>query len=278
MLAEFFRHLLSPAPSWLKDMGYVGEQIAIAARHRRCRDAWAPHLESCRSLIADSAQACPGSGRAIVLGSGPLLDVPLDVLADRFQEVWLMDIVHSPKVRRMAGKINNVRLVERDLSGVSRALYGMDKAGDATLPEPAPDAVGLAEADFVVSVNLLSQLPLSPLDFIENRLARFNADQRQAFARSIVDHHLALLQGLPGRVCVITEVMRLIQDGGETLEKVDPLYGAVFPYQGEEWTWAMAPRPEINRKFDVNLRVVGIADLGSADQARLCRNTTLAAP
>ena len=278
MLAEYFHHLLSPAPTWLKDMGYVRELIAIEARHRRCRQAWAPHLERCRRLIASAALACPGSDRAVILGSGPLLDVPLDILTERFREGWLVDIVHPSAVRKLAERLGNVRVVERDLSGVSLALHGMDRMGTGPLPEPAPDAAGLIEADFVASVNLLSQLPLTPLDFIENRLPRINADQRQVFARSIIDHHLALLQGFPGRVSVITEVMRLVQDGDETLEKVDPLYGAMFPYQGDNWTWAMAPLPEISRQFDINLSVVGVADLAAAPQVRQCRNTTLAAP
>ncbi len=80
MLAEWFRHLTTPCPRPLRDMGYLKELIAMDARHRRCREAWVSHLEACKNVILDAAlDVTRGVPRrkAVVLGSGLLLDIPI---------------------------------------------------------------------------------------------------------------------------------------------------------------------------------------------------------
>ncbi len=276
MFAEFVRHLTTTCFAPWKEMGYARRQIALEFRHRRCKAAWAPHLRACMELIDGAAAATDPAGKAVVLGSGPLLDVPLESLAERFDEVLLIDVVHPPASRRLAAGYDNVGFALADLSGVADALYLIGP--DDPLPEPEIDEVLLSGADLVVSANLLSQLPLVPLDWLERRRPGLDEAARLSFARTIVDHHLALLQRQPGRVVLITEVMRRLHDGDRTLDKIDSLFGAQLAYQGAEWTWQMAPRPEIDRGFDLSLRILGIDDLAAAAHRRRCRNTTLAAP
>jgi hypothetical protein len=98
-------------------MGYIKELIAIEARHRRCRAAWAPHLENCKKLILDAAGGIP-HGQVTVLGSGLLLEVPVEELAVKFEDVALVDIFHMPAVERRVRRLSNVRLVTTDLTGV----------------------------------------------------------------------------------------------------------------------------------------------------------------
>jgi len=312
MLAEFIQHLTLPAEKWVKRMGYGREAVAMTARHKRCREAWAGHLESCRNLIVTAAETVEAHGHAVVLGSGPLLDIPLDDLARTFKRVDLVDLVHTRAARLRADGFTNVHLIEADVSGVARDVYGMaltaeprgdrpappiglrntscqvidaavkqaEALGDRlrALPTPQPDA-GLVEgADFVISSNVLSQLPLLPLDWLAAHCPWASDAQRQTLARAIIDHHLALLQNHTGRVVLITEVLRLLDDGEKAMQKIDPLFGAQVFYEGEEWWWKIAPRPEIDRDHDLRLRILGISDLNNAPQSRICRNTTLAAP
>jgi len=312
MITEFFQHMALPAEKWVKRMGYGREAVAMTARHGRCRDAWASHLDTCRRLITEAAEACPAKDHAVVLGSGPLLDIPLDGLAATFQRVDLVDMVHGRAVRRMVQAYTNVNLVEADISGVARAVYrkspmseplgdrprppiGMKDKSCAviesvinkveamgehltSLPDPRPNAGLIEGADFVVSSNLLSQLPLQPLDWLAAHCPWADEAMRETLARAIVDHHLALLQSHPGRVVLITEVLRLLAGADVPVQKIDPLFGAQIMYEGEEWWWEIAPRPEIDRNHDLRLRVLGIGDLANAPQSRICRNTTLAAP
>lgn len=312
MLAEFLQHLFLPMPRWAKQMGYGREVVSLEARHRRCRDAWAPHLQASRDLIAAAAEDCPGTRHAVVLGSGPLLDVPLDSLARRFDRVDLVDIVHTKSARRRAQAHDNVTLVLADISGVAPAVYaqavtaepvgdrpapplGMrdasckvitdtldaglakgDRLGELREPRPNPDMI--AGADLVVSANVLAQLPLLLLDWLAAHRPFPDEAARVAFGRAVVDHHLALLQNHPGRVVLITEVLRLIERDGTPVEKIDPLFGAPLFAEGGEWWWDVAPPGEIGKGLSMRLRVLGLADLANAPQSRSCRNTTLAAP
>lgn len=277
MLAEALRHaFLSPAPKWIKRMGYVRESVALAARHKRCRKAWAPHLDATRRLIADAAAETPSTGKAIVLGSGHLLDIPLDDLTSRFDEVLLADIHHPPPARRAARKYANVTLVDIDLSGVAEAVYNIGPYENP--PEPRLSAPVPEDADLVISANLISQLPLMPVDWLSVKRTELSEETLEAFARGIVDHHLAMLQNHPGRVVLITEVLRRIHDREKTLQKIDPLFGAPLYYEGEEWTWDIAPMGEVDRRYGLILSILGVGDLKNAPQSRVCRNTTLADP
>ena len=122
MLSEWLKHLILPCPAPLRDMGYAKELIAIEARHRRCHDAWAPHLEHCKKVILDAAQDIPHE-KAVVLGSGLLLDIPLQELSETFSDVVLVDIFHMPAVRKRIRDRTNVRLETADISGLANATW-----------------------------------------------------------------------------------------------------------------------------------------------------------
>lgn len=276
MLAEILYHWLSPAPNWVKAMGYVREQVAMEFRHRRQARAWEPHLAQCRDLIHRAAEGCADKSKCVVLGSGLLLDIPLRELARTFEAVDLVDMAHPGKVRRDVAHYSNVNLVTADISGAAMETY--DLQAGANPPRPAPDPSLIEGAGLVISANILSQLPLALIHWLETRCNLTNEVALQTFARSVVDHHLALLQNHNGQVCLITEVLRLCHDAGQPLEKDDPLYGAAVLIEGEEWWWDIAPRGEISKDFELRLRVLAIPDLANAPQARYCRNTTLAAP
>jgi hypothetical protein len=122
----------------------------------------------------------------------------------------------------------------------------------------------------VVSANLLTQLPLLPMGLIREKAQkggnRDGDEETEAFARGIIDHHLDLLAQLPGRVALLTETERVISDGDEVLQSIDPLFGATVPAAGKikRWTWDIALRPEITRHIDLRFRMVEIADLKAA--------------
>jgi len=279
MLGEWITHLTTPCPQPFRKMGYLRELIAIEQRHRRCKGPWAPHLEACHAVIKATADNCPGKGKVVVLGSGLLLDIPLSYLAEIFDDVVLVDICHLRATGNQTRNTPNVRLLTSDISGVVRPLDHWFM-GDKTAPLPLPeiDQSLVDGADYVISANLLAQLPLTPLAYLGRNAPMIDSHTQETFGRAIIDHHLSLLQSLDCPVTLISETLRLVSNGPQTLDKIDPLFGAPLLYEGDEWWWDIAPRPEIGRNFDVRLRILGIANLGDADQARYCRNTTLAAP
>jgi len=224
-------------------------------------------------LILEAVEKCPSREQVVVLGSGLLLDIPLAELAGRFRKVTMIDICHLRATRRKVARLANVELVEADVSGIAEALGQRRPRDETPLPQTAPDSTLWSGADLIISANLLSQLPLVPLDHLKATAPNLSKEERDQFARNVIDQHLAMLQAQSATVCLITENLRLISDGEDAIEKIDPLFGAPLFYQGKEWWWNMAPRPEINRNVDVRLRVLGIPDLANAPVTRVCRNT-----
>ncbi|MBT3359605.1 MAG: hypothetical protein HN403_08265 [Rhodospirillales bacterium] len=225
MLAEWFSYLTTRCPKHLREMGYLREIIATRSRYGRCKKAWEPHLQETRTTIL-AAAGVTSHKKVAVLGSGLLYDVPLAELAGIFEEVVLIDIFHMPAVRRAAAKFRNVRLIAHDLTG-----------GD--LPE--------SDADLVVSVNLLTQLP-----FIPRRVAGESED----FSRAIMAHHLEQLASVRGTTCLVTEVEHLVYAGDQLIERTDPLYGISLGEPDREWFWDIAPHPELHRQYDTRYRVI----------------------
>ncbi|MDA1089428.1 MAG: hypothetical protein O3A85_03830 [Proteobacteria bacterium] len=270
MLAEWFKHLTTPCPEPFKAMGYLKELISLEARHRRCRDAWSPHLKECRQLIEKAAGGIAHQ-KVTVLGSGLLYDIPLEFLAGTFDDVVLVDIVHLPAVQRRVRAFANVQLATNDLTGVAEATWAHVRQG-RTGPLPAPpqdhvtDTGPCGDSDLVISANLLTQLPLIPMGLLQQKGPVYFDDAAKAFARDIIDSHLQFLAALPGRVCLLTETERVIfgaPNGDEMIEEIDPLFGATIPASGRKWIWNIAPRPEINPYIDLRFRMTGIMDLNN---------------
>ena len=100
-----------------------GEHAAIAARHRRMQRHWAPHLARSREIVLAAGARCARTGRALVIGAGDCLDVPVSALAERFTEVVLADIVVRPEARALARRHRGrVRCVSWDATGALEKL------------------------------------------------------------------------------------------------------------------------------------------------------------
>jgi len=265
MLRELLESALTPCPWHVRRMGYLYELLGIKSRFARCRDAWTPHLERTRSVIRRAAARCPQRRKAVVLGSGLLLDVPLDDLARDFREVVLVDLIHALGVRWRRRRYRNVSLLRADVSGVAEQVYHMAAVPGANLPRTEPSLfLDDPEVDLVASVNLLSQLPFVPAEYLHH--ARVHpAAAVEAFAHDVVAAHLAYLRRLPGVVALVGDIERLTYDrAGKLVGRLDALRGVAFPEPREEWEWHLAPRPEAHREFSYHRRVGAVVDLNGA--------------
>lgn len=236
MLRELLSSWFTPAGRHARRLGYVAEGVAIEARHRRWRKAWKPHLDASRAAILAQAETCRRRGVAVVLGSGALLDVPLRDLSGLFHSVFLLDLFHPWSARLQILPMQNAYFIDHD-------LLGIEIDGD---PHKAPERLRrwrhlVPEADFVVSMNLLTQLPLKPLE-------RWGEQLGEAWMRRVMAAHLADLRQGPGHACLISEFRHhtLDHQGRET-EVDDVLAGLHLPRPFQQWRWQLAPLGEISR-------------------------------
>lgn len=226
MLAEALAWLFTPASATARKLGHLAESIAIAARHRRCREAWAPHLAASRQALLDSARAAPSHRIALVLGSGHLLDVPLTELAGLFESVWLVDIVQPRSARRAARRFTNVRLIEHDVTESLDRLPEMPVAPTRFLDEPA--------IDWVASVNLLSQLDPGDL-------------RNTPTGDALMANHLVWLSRFQASVCLVSDLEQQHVDKQGGLIEYRDLRPLLTRWTVEsQWHWDIAPTGELN--------------------------------
>ncbi|NKB58221.1 MAG: hypothetical protein GKS00_17995 [Alphaproteobacteria bacterium] len=252
MILEALTWLTTPAPVWARKTGYLRELIAIEARHRRRQRDWAPHLEATRIVIREAIERCGRRRQALIYGSGLLLDIPLDALSAAFETVTLVDAAHLRRTRRTARRFGNVGCIEADISGVAIGLQlGIAKGAD-TLPRPIPPVLAdNGSVDLVVSANLLTQLPLMPLHFLD-RHPNFSEQARQDYARAIMQAHLDHLTAFDATCCLVAETeVQFIAADGSIQRTEDPLRGLSLPSEDRSWFWEVAPRGEVSQSYGV---------------------------
>ncbi len=264
MLADLIQRLVTPAPLAHRRLGCVGDSVRLASRSRRCRAAWAPHLSATRDIIREAIASTRMRDTAVVLGSGLLDDVPIAELAAVFRQVVLVDAVHPWRSRLRTRRFPNVVRLAADLSGSFALLAGRAR----TLVEPLPAICRKTGTDLVISVNLLSQLPIRPVELLENRrrpAGLWHPEQGDAFGRAIVGAHLAALDTLDARVCLVSDVEEVVVDrDGHELKRTDLLFGARLPETERRWVWSVAPLGEAGRGRATLHHVVGYPDRNPA--------------
>jgi hypothetical protein len=254
--------LLTPSSRPLRGMGYLRELRGIKARARRCWRAWQPHLERSKAVIRVAIEPCQQRRKAVILGSGLLHDVPVAEISAAFREVLLVDIVHPLKSWWPAWRYNNLRPVIGDVTGTAEEVFRVAKIAGAALPRTEPSLfLHDPEVDLVVSLNLLSQLPVIPTEHL-TRAGAHLPDAIAAYGRWLIEAHLDYLQRFQCPVALISDVEKLTVDrAGTVVERKSALRDVPLPWRGEEWTWHLAPRPEADQNYSYIRRVVGIQNI-----------------
>lgn len=253
MLREALTWLTTPADRLTRRSGHLAEFVAIPARRRRHRAAWAGHETRSRRAVLRAAETADPDGTALILGAGHLHDIPLDELAGRFAHVALVDLAFAAATRRRARRLGNVSCVRHD---VTEALKGFASGG-----RRAPRPRALVDDDrirFVASVNLLSQLPVTPGRLLERTGASDAAIE--AAQRALVEAHIDWLArfGQP-YLLICDRSYEVLDRTGALVGQIDPLHGAALPAPDQTWVWEIAPLGEIDADHAVRHRVVAIS-------------------
>lgn len=214
MLAEISVWLMSLAATPPGFRRHVSEAVGLWARGRRQAKAWVPHISQARGIIDTSIDEMASRRSVVVLGSGPLFEVPLESLARTFETVHLVDRAHLWTIRGRTRRYSNIALDWRDLSGANSL-------------DPLAFVREITDVDWVISSNLLSQLANAAPEGTE---------------RAQIDAHLAALASLPCRATLITDLnYRIVDNMGEVTEEGDLMYGRELPEPDASWKWEVAP-------------------------------------
>ena len=185
-------------------------------RYMRESSHWKKHLENTRNFIAGSF-AHTEAETVAVLGSGWLLDVPLDHLVRRFRHIYLVDIHHPIQIRKKTAAMSQVELIETDLTGGAIEKIWQHSRDNPlhSQDEPVPVQLSLdpplahIHADALISVNLLNQLDIILCDYILKQKP-FQQEALTPFRAAIQAFHLDWISNLPG--CLISDIQEEVVD------------------------------------------------------------------
>ena len=214
MLAESLIYARSYGRTPAAFRPYLVDAVGLWARGRRQFRAWTPHLNKTLAVLDTTIDDIRSRRTVAVLGSGPLFDVPIESLARTFGRVLLIDLAHLSTTDARIARYTNIERLWRDLAPEGE-------------PHPLDFLTDIPDLDWVISVNLLSQIGRAAPEGTE---------------RAAIDAHLDGLTALPTPVTLVTDIdYRIFDRAGTLLEDVDMLYGRRLPPPESRWLWEVAP-------------------------------------
>ncbi|MCC3861783.1 hypothetical protein [Pseudemcibacter aquimaris] len=242
MIIEALTHLFTPAPTYVKKMGYLKESIAIEARVNRCRDAWQPHLDTCKKLILQQAEKLEQGSNIMILGSGGFHDIPMSELLALGHTITAVDIVHLQKVKNRYPDIN---FVEHDVTGLNQKLF--DAVNNNKSVSPASDWELIKTPDLIISLNLLSQLPLKMIRYAE----KHSHDLGILFQENVMQAHVDWLKKQKTNVLLISDIEREYYHHEKLVETIPTLLKIDLPDPISTWKWNIAPEGEADPEISI---------------------------
>ena len=229
-----------PGVHMLRRMKYLSDQQGIINRYLRERSGWQEHLENTRKFVMQNiASAKPSSIN--VLGSGWLLDFPLEEVYDVCRDIILTDIQHPPQIIRKVKEFPGVRLKLDDVTGgMIQNTYNFVKEARKSntvfkLEKLSKSKPEKERGVYYVSLNILNQLDILLVDYLLNYFS-FDEQQIIGFRSFLQQTHIDLVRS---QGCMVTDIEEVHETSGGTIKGVKNLLFGNLPVteKRKEWTW-----------------------------------------
>jgi hypothetical protein len=220
----------------LRKLGYLKDQQGIVNRYLREQGGWDKHLLRCREYILNSTKL-HNPERVTILGSGWLLDVPLEELAATGAQINLVDIYHPSQIRRKVSRFSNVNLISDDITGgLLKKIWEArisDQISISSMEIPIYNPG--YDPGLVVSLNLLTQLDMLLVESLSGQ-SSLSKDDLRNFRRRVQERHIEFLQSRDS--IIISDIKENIYKENDLLSGSDLLF-TTFPDgdRAEEWLW-----------------------------------------
>lgn len=253
MIWEAWQYLTTPSSKLARKMGFLYESIAMSARAKRCHTAWELHYQNCRLAIEQAVSMCHTKRKVLIFGAGTLQDIPLALLSESFDRVLLVDIVITRDAQHLLKPYRNIEYVEADVTDSLQRL----QAG--ILKVESPKAwLDDETVDLVVSLNLITQLPLLPVRWLKQRF-KISDHQADQLGQGLIKAHLHYLQSFKACVCLIADrVDREFNHQAEKTDEFDPWWGVKPPDASQTWQWEVVSLAESGAAKRRQLNEVGV--------------------
>ena len=231
MLFEAWDFLTTPAAFWARRRGFLHYSIAMAYRARRCSSAWSGHLENCRTEFSSFLSAFPEAKTLAILGSGLMIETPPELIPSGIEIIYLYDAVHTKEVRQKIQKSpHSEKFILQEIDLISPEL-------------PIP-------VDLLVSANLLSQLPLHAPSQLQGKQNRKN----------IQEQHIKLCQKSASNFLLYSDLKMNFRDNQGDLIQQEKTVDITANWKNN-WLWNLAPAPETDKNYSIELEVSSFQSL-----------------
>lgn len=222
-------------------MGYYDYQSGLIYRHLKQESGWDSHLNRCREYVLRTIRIHKPE-KITVLGSGWLLELPVAEISEKVSELVLVDIVHPPDVIQQVRTLKNVKIIESDVSGglieevyrkvkATPLLKRLDNLDGLVIPDYLPDG----DPGIVISMNLLTQLEVLPVRFLEKK-ARISSEEMLEFRKKVQQKHLEFLSR--HRSVLVSDYEEVsTSKSGETNSVRTLVADLPDGFDVEKWTW-----------------------------------------
>jgi hypothetical protein len=254
---------MPPDKHILHKMGYYSNQEGIALRYIREDDNWNNHLSNTRRFIINAVKKVKPD-TVTVLGSGWLLDIPVNEILNYASQIRLIDLVHPPDLVRSFAGNSSVILVNEDVTGGLPAL-AWDIAGEKHTngAETIIEKVRLlryepdSDPGMVLSVNLLSQLATLPFEFLQKKKLIDDSDY-SLFVAAVQEAHLGFLKKHSSVVITDWTEIQTARNGRVEREQI---VKCRLPEgsRREEWTWQFDSTGTYKQGYTTEMQVVAIS-------------------
>ena len=259
--------MFAPAPELkvLKKMNYISDQEGIIRRFLREQNGWQSHLSRTSSFILSVLEKHE-TNHIVVLGSGWLLDFPLEDILSLVQKIDLVDVYFPAQILKKAAKYSKVECIKADITGgYIQSVYDQLRNTDKVfkIPEIKPDnPIFPKQGKLVISLNILNQLDILLIDYICSKIV-METEQIQSLRQILQESHINLLQ--EHSFILISDYKELlINRRGDVLEEKELIFTR-FP-QGkivEEWDWFFDSHQLYNSRGNTLMKVKAVYSKGS---------------
>ena len=246
----------------LHKLDYYSNQEGIGHRYIRERENWNGHLSNTKRFILNAVRKCQ-PGVVTILGSGWLLDIPVAAILESAPKIRLVDIVHPPEILSTIGGDSRIEPVVEDVTGglpqlVWELVHAKQKpeAEEIIREVEGLDYSPAGDQGLVISVNLLSQLPMLPFGYLKKK-GVVDADLYRAFAGAVQENHLRFLRKKEGVLVTDFAELKTARDGSVAREDV---VHCRLPagVKREEWSWKFDSNGAYHRGAKTTMQVVAL--------------------
>ncbi len=239
---------------------YRNDQYGIIQRFLNEGTNWNEHLKNTKQYILGSLPNKHIKSIAI-LGSGWLLDVPVEDILKKTDKLVLFDIYHPKQILNKYKNNPQIEFIKTDLTNnlINVAKKSKSLTGFLQLFKTTKPISFLNEYDYVVSLNLLNQLDILFCDLLKRK---FSIEDKELIGvrEKIQTLHI---KSLPlAKSCLITDYQEInyvgtINDSNKKPKNL--IYADLSNFKNrKEWLWVFDTRKTYRHKINTTFKVLAV--------------------